>query len=325
MRSAPLRRTVGSIYDAALVPDLWPAALQAVMDTIGAVGAGFCISNGRTGRIELLSLTGPLVNRGSDYVSYYHAIDPLQALVEAAPPGRWVHLAESVPAAVLRRNEWYNDFLLKAGIDDVVGTRLFESGSRSVLFGVALAGDRPPFAAADLAALQELPAPLREAGRLHAELCGMGWGRSLAPRALDQLVAGVMVTDGKARVIELNRAAERIVRRDDGLRIRSGRLEASGALEREKFARLIATAAAWRTRAAIGRMLVARRIGVPAYVLTVAPLSAERSVDERPLAMILVADPDELSPSERDLAEIFDLSPAESRLAAALMTGRKPL
>jgi hypothetical protein len=39
--------------------------------------------------------------------------------------------------------------------------------------------------------------------------------------------------------------------------------------------------------------------------------------------MILVADPDELSPSDRELAELFGLSPAESRLAAALMTGSR--
>jgi hypothetical protein len=39
--------------------------------------------------------------------------------------------------------------------------------------------------------------------------------------------------------------------------------------------------------------------------------------------MILVADPDELSPSARDLAQAFGLTPAESRLAAALLTGKR--
>jgi hypothetical protein len=39
--------------------------------------------------------------------------------------------------------------------------------------------------------------------------------------------------------------------------------------------------------------------------------------------MILVADSDARSPSERDLGEFFGLSPAESRLAAALLAGKK--
>ena len=43
----------------------------------------------------------------------------------------------------------------------------------------------------------------------------------------------------------------------------------------------------------------------------------------RPLAVVILADPDQLSPSERDLAEFLGLSPAESPLAAALLAGKK--
>ena len=57
--------------------------------------------------------------------------------------------------------------------------------------------------------------------------------------------------------------------------------------------------------------------------MTVAPLGVELAVYERPLAMILVADPDARTPSERDLAAFFGLSPAESRLAVALLAGKK--
>src|SRR3984893_15528407 len=41
MSSDKFRRTISSVYDAALVPDLWPAALQSVMDEVGAVGAHY--------------------------------------------------------------------------------------------------------------------------------------------------------------------------------------------------------------------------------------------------------------------------------------------
>jgi hypothetical protein len=49
MRFGTSRRTISSIYDAALVSDLWPSALQSVMDDIGAVGAGYGVFNKRTG------------------------------------------------------------------------------------------------------------------------------------------------------------------------------------------------------------------------------------------------------------------------------------
>jgi DNA-binding CsgD family transcriptional regulator len=70
-------------------------------------------------------------------------------------------------------------------------------------------------------------------------------------------------------------------------------------------------------------MRVQRHDGHPPYILTVAPLGADLSVYGRPLALIVLADPDQQSPSERDLAEFFGLSPAESRLAVALLAGKK--
>jgi DNA-binding CsgD family transcriptional regulator len=57
-------------------------------------------------------------------------------------------------------------------------------------------------------------------------------------------------------------------------------------------------------------------------VLTVAPLRTGFLSDERQLAMIVVVDPVRHAPSETDLAEFFGLSPAEARVAAALLTGK---
>jgi hypothetical protein len=59
-------------------------------------------------------------------------------MFETAPVGRWVWVSECLPETELRRNEWYNDYLLKAGVDDAVGVRLFESASHTVLFGVIM-------------------------------------------------------------------------------------------------------------------------------------------------------------------------------------------
>jgi len=121
----------------------------------------------------------------------------------------------------------------------------------------------------------------------------------------------------------MNRAAELVLRRDDGLTVRRGKLCAQRIFDHEKLARAITTAASEKTAAAVGRMLVGRRGGRVAYILTVAPLGVELAVYERPLAMILVADPDTRAPSEMDLAEFFGLSPAERRVAAALLAGKK--
>jgi DNA-binding CsgD family transcriptional regulator len=119
----------------------------------------------------------------------------------------------------------------------------------------------------------------------------------------------------------MNRAAESIVQLDDGLNIREGRLCARRAFETAKIAKLIGGATA-EAKLGAGRMLVGRYVGLPPYVLTVAPLRTNMAVDDRRLALIVVVDPQRHSPSEEDLAEFFGLSPAEARLAAALLTGK---
>jgi DNA-binding CsgD family transcriptional regulator len=166
--------------------------------------------------------------------------------------------------------------------------------------------------------------PLAKAARLHTELGSLGWEPAIALRALDQLAAAVIVADSDGRVIQANRAAERVLQRGDGLTVRDGKLGALHVIDSERFEASIAAAAAeQKTGAAIGRMRIRRHDGHPPYMLTVAPLGADLALYGRSLALIVFGDPDEKTPSERELAEFFRLSPAESRLAVALLAGKK--
>jgi DNA-binding CsgD family transcriptional regulator len=130
-----------------------------------------------------------------------------------------------------------------------------------------------------------------------------------------------MVIDDCGLVIEMNRAAEAIVQHDDGFLIRDGRFYARRAFETAKVAKLIAGATEGKSRAAGGRMVIGRSAGLPPYMLTVTPLAAD-PVDGRRFAMIVLVDPARHCPSARDLTEFFGLSPAEARVAAALMIGK---
>jgi DNA-binding CsgD family transcriptional regulator len=120
----------------------------------------------------------------------------------------------------------------------------------------------------------------------------------------------------------MNRAAEAILQMEDGLLIRDGQLCAGRVFETARLAKLT-SAAVERTGAAAGRMVIGRGDGRPAYVLTIAPLRPDLARGGQSLALIVVVDPERHSPSESGLVELFGLSPAEARLAAALMTGRR--
>src|SRR5207302_1805234 len=98
--------------------------------------------------------------------------------------------------------------------------------------------------------------------------------RPLRCGALDQLAAGIIITDGDGRVVEMNRAAEHVLRRNDGLTVQQGKLCAQRVFDHEKLTRFITIAAHGKTAAAVGRMLVGRRGGRVPYILTVAPPAA---------------------------------------------------
>jgi DNA-binding CsgD family transcriptional regulator len=145
----------------------------------------------------------------------------------------------------------------------------------------------------------------------------------VALQALDRLCSGVIVSDDGGRVVEMNRGAQAMVGLEDGLAVRNGQLCARRAFETAKMSKLISAAAAvGKAGGAAGRMLIGRGDGRPAYVLTVAPLHPDLAIGDRPLAMIVIVDPERHSPSGSELVELFGFSPAEARLAAALMTGK---
>ena len=115
MRSLCLARIIPSIFDAALAPELWPAALESIAETLGAVGAAYIIRDKRTGRVDWISLSGPSVELKAEYLTHYAALDPYSPVLDAAPSGTLVRLSD-LPETVLRKNGWYNDFFLKSGV-----------------------------------------------------------------------------------------------------------------------------------------------------------------------------------------------------------------
>jgi len=317
-------RLVSSLYDAAIEPQLWPAALQSIADAFNAVGAACIIFNKETDRVSWLSLAGPSTEFRADYVSHFATLDLYSPLLRASPDRRWLRLSRSIPKTILHRDEWYNDFVLRSDIIDIIGARLFECRHYVTVFGVHQAPGRPLHAAARSAELTGIQETLRKAAQLQIQLSRVGWRSEVALRAKEQLAVGLILTDAAGRVVEMNEAAELSINSCGALAIRNGRLEAQRAFERKRLGQLIAAACAEdRTELSAGRMLVGNKDGRPVLIVTVTPLSTRLMANDRPLAMLLVADADRPTPSAGVLAELFGLTPAESRLTVQILAGAK--
>src|SRR3954468_7317948 len=136
MRPDILAGVLSGICEAALKPEAWPVVLQDITGYLEADGAAYILMNKRTAEVEWISLSGPSVGRQSDYVSHFAALDPYTPLLEANPGQNWLRLSACLPKARLRRDEWYNDFVMKSGVHDIVAAQLCSTPSHSVVFGL---------------------------------------------------------------------------------------------------------------------------------------------------------------------------------------------
>jgi hypothetical protein len=123
---------VSAIHDAAVSPEAWPQALEALTDAMGVAGAALIISNKHTGNVDEACFSGLSAGFKSDYVRHYAAVDPYSPLLD----GSWKKLSECLPDRLLRKSAWYNDFILRCGVRDILGARLVDTPSHRVIFGI---------------------------------------------------------------------------------------------------------------------------------------------------------------------------------------------
>jgi hypothetical protein len=123
---------VSILQDAAASPEAWPEALNTLTDAAGVAGAALIISNKRTGRIDEACFSGLSAEFKSDYVNHYAAVDPYSPLLD----GKWLKLSDCLPDSMLRKSEWYNDFVLTCGVRDVLGVRLVDTADHCAIFGI---------------------------------------------------------------------------------------------------------------------------------------------------------------------------------------------
>jgi DNA-binding CsgD family transcriptional regulator len=307
------------------MPDLWPATLRVLVAEAGALGAAYVVWNKQTNHVEWVSFAGPGLDMKAEFVAHYAALAPIRPVLNAAPAGKWLRLTECVPQGLLARDEWYNDFLIRSHIADLVVVRLVDGESRSVSFGFHLANKTAPLPAKMSEIMEMLVEPLSRAAVVHLDSLSLGWKSAAALRVLDLIGVGLVLVEADGRVVEMSRAAEQMVSKHDGLVVRDGRLTALRTFENAKLAKFMTAAATAlpSNRGISGHMLVARageeRL---AYVVKVTQLGMSVAWHDHPLAMVLVIDPEQKFPSEARVSEVFGLSPAESRVAAGLLRGQ---
>ena len=321
-----LLQLIARIYDAAQDPAQWPSCLQMLSKEVGGRGAILLHHDlARGGTIAESVDIDPEALRL--YALHYHAVDPwAQSLrtQELLKPGRAIPDQWLMSRSQLTGTEHYTDFSQRFDLSRMVSMSLFRGRFHS---GISiLRSERDPeFSTSETRYLEALIPHLQRSLEISTKLSGVALKAAAEGDGLDALPWAFMTTDAECRVYSANRLAAGLTLSADGIAIVNGTLTAAPSASRDRLRKLCASTTCQESVLSRGgtACLLSPR-GLPIHV-RVAP--ATRSAGHafhspRPCALVFVSDPSQDHPPDHlVLGNLFDLTPAEAKVAALIAMG----
>lgn len=258
------------------------------------------------------------------YGEYYAFINPYQALWTSVKSGGILNSEAMYPVRNIRSTEFYNDWLFKAeGRTAGIGLKIDASPTDTIYLPMHSPESHiKHYARPFTEILTRLRGPLERAIRISRALqeAGDGIAARVALAGNDREPA--FVVDGSLRLLDANAAASALLQRPGFISLRGGRLVFRDKVLAERLAHLagnMASSALSQTSRlgwdGGGKWLIAlTRLPVDPVQRIIAP-RAQILITLRDLAQ------KQAGGDLREFARLFHLTPAETRLAAALGDG----
>ena len=262
------------------------------------------------------------------YFQYYYSTNPFVRLGPSEGAAAWPLCVTTDEDRFLKEDfvgtEYYNDFLKPQNIHSVLVVRLGRHGVMQSTLNVTRPIGQGQFPGADIEIANRLHPDLVRAFNLSRRFADLADFSAGLAETLNRSRHAVFLLDAKGGIRHANAAAEALFGEPDGLCVVGGRLAATSPPAARRLEALIACAAcadgSRREAGSMGLKTPSRRLPLS---LIVTPLRSDRSLGPRAASVLVcVADLEaQLSLPERQLRDIFGLTPAETRLALALLKG----
>jgi DNA-binding CsgD family transcriptional regulator len=235
---------------------------------------------------------------------------------------------QAVGDSDLRRTEFYNDYLKPQDYFYSYGGTIEKSKALLSYLTAMRPAKAGGFGPREIELLEFLMPHMDCALKIHSKISGLETRALAADSALDAFPCGVLMLDSRGRLLFMNRNAQSLLAQQDGLEWTAGALVAS---EQGSSARLRARLAAALQTAAGNGVLPGSRFSIlrpslrRAYEVLIAPLPSPARAQPEANASVLIflTDPDSQPvPSADALRQFYSLTPAEARMAVALVQGR---
>ena len=312
---------VGDLYEAAVQTDHWRTALARLARWTGADEFHLLRWNSASQQSTLDVHSDGIEAAIEQYGSYYAAIDPRRMLVAAGPPGRVSACQHRFEDRYVERSEFYQDFLGVWGMRRSLSSLLAEEGDEQLMLGLVRASQRGRFEEDEVTRLERVMPHLQRACRMWMKVQRLQEQTLLGDRAAESGGLAWLGLDGAGSVLHVSPLAERLLREEDSLAVRGGRLHAVEADDAMRLQSAISRAA--RGEPATELTMAGRRSGPHACAVSVIGTSTLRP--GRAAVLVIVRRRDASgAPTAARLAQAFGLTAAESRVAVALLEGKTP-
>lgn len=224
----------------------------------------------------------------------------------------------------LERTEFYGDWLRPQRLQHAVTCPLIRQENRSINLGLVREQRRGEYGREELRLLGDLVAHLRRSVEIATRVEAIGLAQNVSLDALNATGACLMVIDSDGDICFASTEAELLIAERTVLTTRGRKLAAVDPAEHKKLELNIQAATTDAPMACGGLLSLDRRGLAPRHSVAVTPIAGERVglFREQRLCLVMVARPRMASaPSVHALGAMFDLTPAEARLAQAICNG----
>jgi DNA-binding CsgD family transcriptional regulator len=305
------------IYEAAVLPERWQEALAAVRHYVGGFSSMFSLSYPASGRGEVLASDGFDVSAVTRWETR-HGMSPWARAGLSMEAGQVRRGHEMVPVEVLRETSLYRELLEPQGIEDTLGVVVAKS---PLVLGAITFYDGRLYPEDAARRLEALAPHFVRATALRNRVAWLSQRAAAFESGIERLPMGVVLVGASGEVLHANARAHKLLEAGEDLRIDGDRLACSDRGARDRLGAALAAAHAPHGATATP-VLVPRRSRKDPLQLFVSPSRDRIDPLADPAALVWIQDPeDPCVPRPEALEQLFGLSPAEARMAAALASG----
>lgn len=309
------------IYEAAAEPRRLVDLVRAVVPFLDCQLGFVTVSHLPSGRGQVLASVG-FPAAAEDLWERCHASSKWVQIAARAAPGQVLHATRTTPVDQLLDTPAERELLQTLGVRDAVGIKLLDSTRLVVAMGVLSTKGRLGEPVVDR--LRFLGAHVARSVELHRRVSALGKQSLAFEQGMDALRSGVLVLRPSGEVVHQNARARRMASHEDGFSVRAGRIQFPDV---ETWDRLEETIQQVLSRApGAGErewFRIERPSGKRGYLVAVTPATPGIDVQEERVVVLWMTDPEEpLAPDACAIAALLGLTPAESRVGAALAAGQ---